>query len=245
MDTAFEGRGGDRGGRGRGRGGDRDRDRGQSNNRFEVESEFTEEVIYINRVAKVVKGGRKFQFSALVALGDKKGQVGIGYGKAAEVVDAIRKAVDEARRTMITVYREGTTIPYELHSHSCSSTIIMRPAKKGHGIIAGGAARAIIALSGIEDVTAKFVGSTNKMNTAHATFEALKSIKSPDYIMRLRRGEKMDKLGRFPHETKRSVAQEAIEQFTAEEAAANAATEARLASAGAAKEEGGETAGEA
>jgi small subunit ribosomal protein S5 len=184
-------------------------------------------------VAKVVKGGRKFQFSALVALGDSKGQVGLGYGKASEVVDAIRKAVDEAKRTMITVYREGTTIPYELKSHSCSSTIILRPAKKGHGIIAGGAARAIISLSGIEDVTAKFIGSTNKMNTAHATFAALKSIKGPDHIQRLRRGEKMDKLGRFAQESKKSVAQEAIEAFTAEQAAADAATEARLAGAGA------------
>jgi small subunit ribosomal protein S5 len=223
MDTGGHGRGGGGGGRGRGR----DRDRAPEN-RFEVESEFKEEVIYINRVAKVVKGGRKFQFSALVALGDSKGQVGLGYGKASEVVDAIRKAVEEAKRTMVTVYREGTTIPYELKSHSCASTIIMRPAKKGHGIIAGGAARAIISLSGIEDVTTKFVGSTNKMNTAHATFNALKSIKGPDYIQRLRRGEKMDKLGRFAQETKRSVAQEAIEAFTAEQAAADAATEARL-----------------
>jgi small subunit ribosomal protein S5 len=212
-------------GRGRGRG--RDRDRGQDN-RVEVDNEFTEEVIHINRVAKVVKGGRKFQFSALVALGDKKGKVGLGYGKASEVVDAIRKAVDEARRTMVTIYREGSTIPYELRSHSCSSTIILRPARKGHGIIAGGAARAIISLSGIEDVTAKFIGSTNKMNTAHATFDALRSIKSPDYILRLRRGEKMDKLGRFPQETKRSVAEQAIESFTAEVAADNAAVEARL-----------------
>lgn len=244
MDTATDNRTDNRGeGRGRGRG--RDRDRGPDN-RFETESEFTEEVIHINRVAKVVKGGRKFQFSALVALGDKKGRVGLGYGKASEVVDAIRKAVDEARRTMVTVYREGSTIPYELRSHSCSSTIILRPARKGHGIIAGGAARAIISLSGIEDVTAKFIGSTNKMNTAHATFEALKSIKSPDYIMRLRRGEKLDKLGRFPQETKRSVAEEAIESFTAEQAAENAATEARLASSGADKKtENSETAAEA
>jgi small subunit ribosomal protein S5 len=233
MGADFGGRGGGEG-RGRGRGRDREREP-----RFEQESEFTEEVIYINRVAKVVKGGRKFQFSALVALGDKKSRVGLGYGKASEVVDAIRKAVDEARRTMITVYREGTTIPYAMRSHSCASTIVMRPAKKGHGIIAGGAARAIISLSGIEDITAKFVGSTNKINTAHATFNALKAIKSPDYINRLRSGEKMDKLGRFASHTKRSVAEEAIAEFTAEEAAANAATEARLGPKPAEQTEGG------
>jgi len=220
------GGGGGGGGRGRGRGrGEREREP-----RFEAESEFTEEVIHINRVAKVVKGGRKFQFSALVALGDKKSRVGLGYGKASEVVDAIRKAVDEARRTMITVYKEGTTIPYEMRSHSCASTIVMRPARKGHGIIAGGAARAIISLSGIEDITAKFVGSTNKINTAHATFNALKAIQSPDYIKRLRAGEKMDKLGRFASHTKRSVAEDAIAEFTAEEAAANASIESRLSS---------------
>src|SRR5436305_592343 len=124
MDTGFQSRGDGRG-RGRGRG---DRDRPQE--RFEAESEFKEEVIHINRVAKVVKGGRKFQFSALVALGDRKGQVGLGYGKASEVVDAIRKAVEECRRTMVTVYREGSTIPYEVVSHSCASTIILRPAAK-------------------------------------------------------------------------------------------------------------------
>ena len=100
------------------------RDRSQRN---EPESEFTEEVIYINRVAKVVKGGRKFHFTALVALGDKKTRVGLGYGKALEVVDAIKKAVDDAKRNMITVYKNGTTIPYELKNHYCASTAILLP----------------------------------------------------------------------------------------------------------------------
>ena len=187
--------------------------------RDEAESEFKEEVIHINRVAKVVKGGRKFHFTALVVVGDGKTRVGLGYGKAGEVVDAIKKGVDEAKRTMFTVYKEGSTIPYEVKSTYCSSTMLLRPAAKGHGIIAGGSARPILALSGIEDVTAKFVGSTNPVNCARATFQALKMIESPDRIGRLRRGEKVDKLGRLLGDTQRSAAEEVIEQFTAEEEA--------------------------
>lgn len=189
----------------------------------EQESEFTEEVIHINRVAKVVKGGRKFHFTALVALGDKETRVGLGYGKAGEVVDAIKKAVDDAKRNMVSIYREGTTIPYEVVTEYCSSKIILKPAAKGHGVIAGGAARPLIALCGIEDVSAKFVGSTNAINTARATFQALKMLKSPNYINRLRNGEKMDSTGRFVSDAKRSAAAEAIAEFTAEEKAAQAA----------------------
>lgn len=189
-------------------------------NQPEQESEFTEEVIHINRVAKVVKGGRKFHFTALVALGDKERRVGLGYGKAGEVVDAIRKAVDDAKRNMTAIYREGSTIPYEVVTQYCSSKIILKPAAKGHGVIAGGAARPLIALCGIEDVSAKFVGSTNAINTARVTFQALKMLKSPDYINRLRSGEKMDSTGRFVSDSKRSAAEEAIEEFTAEEKAA-------------------------
>jgi len=202
----------------------------------EAESEFAEEVIHINRVAKVVKGGRKFHFSALVAVGDKQNRVGLGYGKASEVVDAIKKGVDEAKRTMITVYKDGTTIPYELKSHYCASTVIMRPAAKGHGIIAGGAARPILALSGLEDVTTKFVGSDNPLNCARATFQALKMIQTPNYIKRLREGEKVDRHGRFVADVKKEEAKQAIEEFTAEEKAAQAETEER-ASQPAAKEE--------
>lgn len=209
-------------GRGRGRG----RDRDQRGN--EPDSEFQEEVIHINRVAKVVKGGRKFHFTALVAVGDKQNRVGLGYGKAGEVVDAIRKGVDEARKNMITVFKDGTTIPYELRQEYCSSKVIMRPAAKGHGIIAGGAARPILALAGYEDVTAKFVGSVNQVNTARATFYALRSIQTPEYIKRLRSGEKVDRFGRFQTETKRSQAEEAIEAFTEEEEVAKRAEEERL-----------------
>ncbi len=217
-------------------GGERDRrddrpgrGRGPQERAPEPESEFTEEVVHINRVAKVVKGGRKFHFTALVALGDKENRVGLGYGKASEVVDAIKKGVDEARKNMITVYKNGSTIPYEIKEQYCSSTIVMRPAAKGHGIIAGGAARPILALAGYEDVTAKFIGSNNPVNTARATFNALRKIQTPDYIKRMRRGEKVDRLGRYSTETKRSVAEEAIAEFRAEEAAANRETEERLA----------------
>lgn len=194
------------------------RDRNQ--NQQEVESEFTEEVIHINRVAKVVKGGRKFHFTALVALGDKKDRVGLGYGKASEVVDAIRKGVDDAKRNMITVVKHKSTIPYEVRSHYCASTIILKPAASGHGIIAGGAARPILALAGLEDITAKFIGSSNSTNCARATFEAIKSIQSPDFIKKLRSGEKMNKNGKFTSDEKKDLARQAIEEFEAEEKAA-------------------------
>lgn len=213
---------GDRDDRGRGR--DRDR-RGGPPSADQVESEFTEEVIHINRVAKVVKGGRKFHFAALVAVGDRKGRVGLGYGKASEVVDAIRKGVDDAKRNMIKVYREGTSIPYVMKSHYCASTILLRPAAKGHGIIAGGSARAILALSGIEDVTAKFVGSNNAINCARATFQALKQIQRPDVIGRLRQGERVDRLGRFVTDQRKALAEEALEQITASQPTLDAGLE--------------------
>jgi small subunit ribosomal protein S5 len=191
----------------------------------EPESEFTEEVIHINRVAKVVKGGRKFHFTALVALGDKQNRIGLGYGKAAEVVDAIKKGVDDAKRNMIVICKKETTIPYEVKSHYCASTVLLRPAAKGHGIIAGGSARPILALSGLEDVTAKFVGSNNPINCARATFFALKLMQRPDYIKRLRNGEHLDTQGRFVMDKAKAAAEEAIAAFTAEEQAAQTEAE--------------------
>lgn len=153
----------------------------------QIESEFSEEVIFVNRVSKVVKGGRKFGFSAIVAVGDKKARVGLGIGKAAEVVDAIKKASDDAKKNMITVPKKGTTVPYEMKEHFCASTVIVKPAKEGHGIIAGGPARIIFGLAGITDVTAKFVGSSNQVNCAKVTFQALKNIKTTEQIMGLRK----------------------------------------------------------
>jgi len=179
-------------------------------------SEFEEAVVFINRVAKVVKGGRKFNFTALVAVGDRKERIGLGYGKAAEVVDAIKKAVDDAKRQMITVHKRGTTIPYEISTHFCASTLTLRPAKKGHGIIAGGPARSILHLAGLEDISAKFHGSSRPINCAKVTFQALKEIAAPDYIKRVRNGEKLDASGRFVTDTRTQKAQQAIEEFTAE-----------------------------
>jgi small subunit ribosomal protein S5 len=173
--------------------------------------EFEESVIFINRVAKVVKGGRNFKFTALVAVGDKKNRVGLGYGKAGEVVEAIRKAVDDAKRQMITVSKNGATIPYEIQTHACASTIIMRPAKSGHGIIAGGPARSILHLAGYEDVSAKFHGSNSPINCAKVTFQALQKMSSPDFIRRVRSGEKMDSAGRFVSDVRRTTAQEALD----------------------------------
>jgi small subunit ribosomal protein S5 len=212
------GGGGRSGGQGGGPGGgNRDRRDRRDFKPMEQEQEFAEEVININRVSKVVKGGRKFHFTALVAVGDRKTRVGLGYGKAGELVDAIKKGVDEAKRNMIVVFKQGTTLPYEIRQHYCASTIVLRPAAKGHGIIAGGAARPILSLSGIEDVTAKFVGSNNPLNCARATFKALKTMQLPEYIGRLRSGEKLDPTGRFVSDKRRVAAEEALAAISAEE----------------------------
>ncbi len=133
-------------------------------------------VLYINRVAKVLAGGRRFRFTALVSVGDKNGRVGLGMGKAPEVVDAIRKGEELARKNMIKIYRKGTTIPYEVKKHFCSSTVLLRPAREGSGITAGGPARILLSLAGISDCTAKFFGSNNRVNCAKVTFEALKEL---------------------------------------------------------------------
>jgi len=147
-------------------------------------------VIFVNRVAKVMKGGRRFRFTALVVAGDKDGTVGLGLGKAPEVVEAIHKGEELARKNAIKVQRKGTTIPYRLLQHYCSSTVLLTPAREGSGITAGGPARALLALAGISDCTAKFFGSNNQVNCARATFEALKSIRDPKELVDRRRNFK-------------------------------------------------------
>ncbi len=150
-------------------------------------SGFHERVVHINRSSKVVKGGRRFSFSALVVVGDREGRVGYALGKANEVADAIRKATDLARRNMFAVTMKDTTIPHEVISRFSGAKVFMRPASAGTGVIAGGGMRAVLELSGIRDVLAKSMGSTNPLNVVRATVKALQSLKSREEILALRR----------------------------------------------------------
>ncbi|EOS59454.1 30S ribosomal protein S5 [Firmicutes bacterium M10-2] len=150
------------------------------------QKEFEEQVVAINRVTKVVKGGRNFRFAALVVVGDRKGRVGIGTGKAKEVPDAIRKAVDNAKKNVFTVPVIGTTIPHEVTGTYGAGSVFMRPASEGTGVIAGGAARAVLELAGISDILTKCLGSRTKINVVRATVEGLKSLKTVEQVAELR-----------------------------------------------------------
>jgi len=145
-----------------------------------------DKVVYINRVAKVVKGGRRFSFSALVVVGDGEGAVGMGKGKASEVPEAIRKAIEQAKKSLIRFPIKDGTIPHRVIGRFGSGTVIMNPALKGTGIIAGGAVRAVLEVAGIQDIVAKSLRSHNPFNTVQATLNGLSAIKDLDSVMKLR-----------------------------------------------------------
>ena len=164
--------------------------RGQRRRKIEtvepVESEWKEQVVQIRRVTKVVKGGKKLSFRAIVIVGNKKGQVGMGVAKAAEVIIAIQKAVADARKNLITVPIFKTTIPHMVTGRSGAGSVVLKPASQGTGVIAGGAVRAVLELSGIENILSKSLGSKSPLNAANATLDALKSLRSFSDVARAR-----------------------------------------------------------
>jgi small subunit ribosomal protein S5 len=148
--------------------------------------ELKERVVEINRVAKVVKGGRRFSFSALVVIGDEVDRVGVGYGKAREVPLAISKAVDDAKKNMFTVPKHGTTITHEIIGEFDAARVLLRPASEGTGVIAGGGVRAVLELGGVKDILAKSLGTTNPINMLKATVDGLQNLRRPEDVAKIR-----------------------------------------------------------
>ncbi|MBQ3848520.1 MAG: 30S ribosomal protein S5 [Clostridia bacterium] len=156
-------------------------------------SEFTEKLVHLGKVTKVVKGGRNFRWSALVVVGDEKGRVGAGLGKAAEVSEAIRKGVEDAKKNLIDVSIVGTTIPHEIIGKYGAGTVLLKPAAEGTGVIAGGPVRAVVELAGIKDIRTKSLGSNNPTNMVRATIDALTSLMTAESVAQLR-GKAVDEI---------------------------------------------------
>ena len=154
--------------------------------------ELKEKVVAINRVAKVVKGGRNFRFSALVVVGDEQGHIGVGNGKAAEVPDAIKKAIQEAKKNLIAVPIVGTTIPHEYVGQFGSASVLLKPGQEGSGLIAGGSVRPVLELAGYKDIKTKVIGTNNPRNVVYATIEALKSMNTTEVARK--RGKKVEEI---------------------------------------------------
>lgn len=149
-------------------------------------NELEERVVFVNRSAKVVKGGKNFGFSALVVVGDKNGHIGVGFGKANEVADAIRKSSEQARKNLFAVPMRGTTLPHAVSAKFGSSKIMMRPASEGTGVIAGGAMRAVLELAGYRNVLAKSLGSANQVNVVRATIAGINQLRTKDQVLQKR-----------------------------------------------------------
>lgn len=167
--------------------------RGERRDREETKSQFLERVVAINRVSKVVQGGRRFSFTALVVVGDSNGLVGVGYGKAKEVPAAIAKGVEEAKKNFFRVPRTASTIPHPVQGEAAAGVVLLRPASAGTGVIAGGPVRAVLECAGIHDVLSKSLGSSNTINIVHATVAALKSLEEPTAVA-ARRGLSLEEV---------------------------------------------------
>ena len=161
--------------------------------RDQKKDEMIEKVVYLNRVSKTVKGGRVMKFSALMVVGDGKGHVGFGLGKAAEVPEAIRKGIEDAKKNMITVAMSGTTIPHEVTGIFSAGRVLLKPAPSGTGVIAGGPVRAVMEAAGITDIRTKCLRSNNPQNVIRATFDGLKALRTPEQVAKTR-GKSVDEI---------------------------------------------------